>query len=233
MGTVELERLGKRIREGTEERWILKGIDAVVEKGELALVLGPSGSGKTSLLTVIAGLVEPSEGRVSVFGRSLSGLRDRELQAMRARRIGFIFQNFLLIDSFSGYQNAEISLGFAGFRRAEAEQTARRLFADLGIAALGPRRASGMSHGERQRVAVARALAASPELILADEPTASLESGQGAEVVETIRAYVKERGATAIVASHDARLAALADRTLELRDGRLGGAGEGRGGAAW
>ena len=221
MGTVELEGLGKRIREGTEERWILKDISAVIQKGELALLLGPSGSGKTSLLTIIAGLVEPSEGRVSVFDRSLSGLRDRELQAMRARRIGFIFQNFLLIDSFSGRQNAEIVLRFAGFRRAEAESTARKLFADLGITALGPRRASGMSHGERQRVAVARALAASPELILADEPTASLESGQGAKVVETIRAYVKERGATAIVASHDARLAALADRILELRDGRL------------
>ena len=221
MGTVELEGLGKMIKEGTEARWILKGIDAVIEKGELALLLGPSGSGKTSLLTVIAGLVEPSEGRVWVFGRRLSDLRDRELQAMRARRIGFIFQNFLLIDSFSGYQNAEISLRFAGLRRAEAERTARRKFADLGIAALGPRQASDLSHGERQRVAVARALAASPELILADEPTGSLDIVQGAKVIETIHAYVRESGATAIVASHDGRLAALSDRTLELRDGCL------------
>ena len=221
MGTVELAGLGKMVKEGTEERWILKGIDAVIEKGELALLLGPSGSGKTSLLTVVAGLVEPSEGRVSVFGRRLSDLRDRELQAMRARRIGFIFQNFLLIDSFSGYQNTEISLRFAGVGRAEAERTARKTFSDLGIAALGPRKASGMSHGERQRVAVARALAASPELILADEPTASLESSQGAKVIETIHAYVRESGATAIVSTHDGRLVALSDRALELRDGRL------------
>ena len=221
MGTVELAGLGKMVKEGTEERWILKGIDAVIEKGELALLLGPSGSGKTSLLTVVAGLVEPSEGRVSVFGRRLSDLRDRELQAMRACRIGFIFQNFLLIDSFSGYQNAEISLRFAGFERAEAARTARKTFSDLGIAALGPRKASGMSHGERQRVAVARALAASPELILADEPTASLESSQGAKVIETIHAYVRESGATAIVSTHDGRLVALSDRALELRDGRL------------
>jgi len=221
MGTVELAGLGKMVKEGTEERWILKGIDAVIEKGELALLLGPSGSGKTSLLTVVAGLVEPSEGRGSVFGRRLSDLRDRELQAMRACRIGFIFQNFLLIDSFSGYQNAEISLRFAGFERAEAARTARKTFSDLGIAALGPRKASGMSHGERQRVAVARALAASPELILADEPTASLESSQGAKVIETIHAYVRESGATAIVSTHDGRLVALSDRALELRDGRL------------
>lgn len=221
MGTVELAGLGKMIMEGTEQRWILKDIDAVIEKGELALVLGPSGSGKTSLLTVIAGLVEPSQGWVRVFGRRLSELRDRELQAMRARRIGFIFQNFLLIDSFTGYQNAELSLRFAGFGRAGAERSARKLFFDLGIEVLGPRKASGMSHGERQRVAVARALAASPELILADEPTASLESGQGARVIETIHAYVRESGATAIVSSHDGRLAALADRTFELRDGRL------------
>ena len=221
MVTVELAGLGKMVKEGTEERWILKGIDAVIEKGELALLLGPSGSGKTSLLTVVAGLVEPSEGRVSVFGRRLSDLRDRELQAMRACKIGFIFQNFLLIDSFSGYQNAEISLRFAGFGRAEAERTARKTFSDLGIAALGPRKASGMSHGERQRVAVARALAASPELILADEPTASLESSQGAKVIETIHAYVRESGATAIVSTHDGRLVALSDRALELRDGRL------------
>jgi putative ABC transport system ATP-binding protein len=221
MGTVKLAAVGKMIMEGTEQRWILKGIGTVIEKGELALLLGPSGSGKTSLLTIIAGLVEPSEGRVWVFGRRLSDLRDRELQAMRARRIGFIFQNFLLIDSFSGWQNAEISLRFAGFGRAEAEHTARKTFTDLGIAALGPRKASDMSHGERQRAAVARALATSPELILADEPTASLESCQGAKVIETIHAYVRESGATAIVASHDERLAALSDRTLELRDGRL------------
>ena len=227
MGTVELAAVGKMIRERTEERWILKGIDAVIEKGELALLLGPSGSGKTSLLTIIAGLVEPSEGQVWVFGRRLSDLRDRELQAMRACRIGFIFQNFLLIDSFSGWQNAEISLRFAGFGRAEAERTARKTFADLGISDLGPRKASDMSHGERQSVAVARALAASPELVLADEPTASLESGQGAKVIETIHAYVRESGATAIVASHDGRLAALSDRTLELRDGRLNRGAEG------
>jgi putative ABC transport system ATP-binding protein len=199
----------------------------VIEKGELALLLGPSGSGKTSLLTIIAGLVEPSEGQVWVFGRRLSDLRDRELQAMRACRIGFIFQNFLLIDSFSGWQNAEISLRFAGFGRAEAERTARKTFADLGISDLGPRKASDLSHGERQSVAVARALAASPELVLADEPTASLESGQGAKVIETIHAYVRESGATAIVASHDGRLAALSDRTLELRDGRLNRGAEG------
>ncbi|MGA2615605.1 MAG: ATP-binding cassette domain-containing protein [Spirochaetia bacterium] len=228
MGTVELAVVGKMIREGTEERWILKGIDAVIEKGELALLLGPSGSGKTTLLTLIAGLVEPSEGWVCVFGRRLSDLRDRELQAMRACRIGFIFQNFLLIDSFSGWQNAEISLRFAGFGRAEAERTARKTFAALGITELGPRKASDMSHGERQRVAVARALAASPQLVLADEPTASLESGQGAKVIETIHAYVRESGATAIVASHDGRLAALSDRTLELRDGRLNRGAEGR-----
>jgi putative ABC transport system ATP-binding protein len=227
MGTVELAAVGKMIRERTEERWILKGIDAVIEKGELALLLGPSGSGKTSLLTIIAGLVEPSEGQVWVFGRRLSDLRDRELQAMRACRIGFIFQNFLLIDSFSGWQNAEISLRFAGFGRAEAERTARKTFADLGISDLGPRKASDLSHGERQSVAVARALAASPELVLADEPTASLESGQGAKVIETIHAYVRESGATAIVASHDGRLAALSDRTLELRDGRLNRGAEG------
>ncbi len=229
MATVELAGLGKMIKEGTEERWILKGIEAVIEKGELALLLGPSGSGKTSLLTVIAGLVEPSEGRVWVFGRRLSDLRDRELQAMRARRMGFIFQNFLLIDSFSGYQNAEISLRFAGFGRAEAERAAKKTFSDLGIGALGPRKASDMSHGERQRVAVARALAPSPELILADEPTASLESGQGAKVIETIHAYVRERGATAIVATHDQRLTALSDRSFELRDGRLSRRAECRG----
>jgi putative ABC transport system ATP-binding protein len=229
MGTVELAGLGKMVKEGNEERWILRGIDAVIERGELALLLGPSGSGKTSLLTVIAGLVAPSEGRVSVFGRLLSDLRDRELQAMRARRIGFIFQNFLLIDSFSGYQNAEISLRFAGFGRAEAERVARETFSGLGIGSLGPRKASDMSHGERQRVAVARALAASPELILADEPTASLESGQGARVIETIHSYVRESSATAIVSTHDGRLVARSDRVLELKDGRLNHCAAGRG----
>jgi putative ABC transport system ATP-binding protein len=221
MGTVELAAVGKMIREGTEERWILKGIDAVIEKGELALVLGPSGSGKTSLLTIIAGFVQPSEGDVWIFGRRLSDLHDQDLQSMRACRVGFIFQNFLLIDCFSGWQNAQMSLRFAGFGRADARRRAKEIFADLGISALGPRKASVMSHGERQRVAVARALAASPELILADEPTGSLEREQGAKVIGTIHAYVKERGATAIVASHDGRLAALSDRTLELKDGHL------------
>jgi len=219
--TVELAAVGKMIREGSEERWILRSVETAIETGELVLLLGPSGSGKTSLLTIIAGLVQPSEGEVRIFGRRLSGLHDRELQSMRAHRIGFIFQNFLLIDSFTGYQNAEMSLRFAGLGSADAERTARRTFAHLGIEALGPRKACKMSHGERQRVAVARALGTLPELILADEPTGSLDTGQGAQVIETIHAYVRERGATAIVASHDGRLAALSDRTLELKDGHL------------
>ena len=223
MHAVALEGVGKMVEEGGERRWILSGIDMAVGKGELVLLLGPSGSGKTSLLTLIAGLTRPSAGSVALFGSDLAGMDDASLQALRAKRIGFIFQNFLLIDSFTGYQNAELSLRFAGRTRAVAERKARETFAGLGIEALGGRKASLMSHGERQRVAVARALSARPELVLADEPTASLESGQGARVIETVHAYVRERGATAIVATHDERLVALADRCLHLKDGRLSG----------
>jgi putative ABC transport system ATP-binding protein len=221
MPIVELERAGKMVAEGGEERWILKGVDASVGKGELVLLLGPSGSGKTTLLTLIAGFIRPTEGRISVFGSDLASLDDAALQAMRAGKIGFIFQNFLLIDSFTGYQNAEMSLRFAGLGRAAAERTARETFERLGIGELGGRKASGMSHGERQRVAVARALSVGPELVLADEPTASLERGQGAKVIETVHAYVRETRATAIIASHDERLVPLADRVLSLRDGLL------------
>jgi putative ABC transport system ATP-binding protein len=223
MNVVELMGVGKRIEEGGEARWILENIDLSAERGELVLIMGPSGSGKTSLLTLMAGFIRPSAGRVALFGADLSGMDDASLQALRARRIGFVFQNFLLIDSFTGYQNAELPLRFAGHGRREAERIARESFANLGIQALGERRASGMSHGERQRVALARALCGGPQLVLADEPTANLRSDQGMLVIETLHAYVRERGATAIVATHDARLEALADRCVCLKDGRLAG----------
>ncbi|NWJ42028.1 MAG: ATP-binding cassette domain-containing protein [Geothrix sp.] len=221
MAVVELAGVSRQFGEGEGRRLVLDRVDFQAEAGEIVLVLGPSGSGKTTLLTTLAGLTPPSSGQVRLFGRDLGGLHPDELQTLRARNIGFIFQNFLLIESLTGRENAELALRFAGWKAGPAAQRSREVFLSLGIPHLGECRAATMSHGEKQRVAAARAFGPSPGLILADEPTASLEFHQGQEVIRMLHEYIREGGRTAIVTSHDTRLAELADRVLSLQEGRL------------
>jgi putative ABC transport system ATP-binding protein len=189
--------------------------------GELVLLLGPSGSGKTTLLTLIAGLIKPTSGKVALFGRNIESYTPGQLQQLRARRIGFVFQTFHLIDSLTAIENVALILRFAGRSRIEAKRRARRLLGQFHIEHLAWKFPATLSQGEKQRVAVARAIANGADLIIADEPTASLETKQGFDIIRLLHQYAKEHNRCVIVASHDLRIAEFADRVLRLEDGIL------------
>jgi putative ABC transport system ATP-binding protein len=189
--------------------------------GELVLFLGPSGSGKTTLLTLIAGLLPPSTGEVMLFGKHIESFSLRDLQQLRARKMGFIFQTFQLIDALTAEENIKLVLHFAGHQKRIIDENASILLHQFHIEHLAEKLPTEMSQGEKQRIAVARAIANDPNLILADEPTASLESIQGFEVIHLLHQYAKSHRRCVIVASHDLRLAEFADRVFRMGDGKL------------
>ena len=196
-------------------------VDLAVRAGELALIMGPSGSGKTTLLSMVGGLLRPTEGRVTVAGADLTTLTRRELTELRRDSIGFVFQTFNLLESLNALENVEIALNLAGVKGALARERARRLLVDAGLEARLDFRARDLSGGERQRVAIARSLANAPKVLLADEPTANLDSKHGREVMRLLRDLTAGGDRAAVVVSHDRRLERIADRVLWLEDGRL------------
>ena len=199
----------------------IENVSLRASRGELLLLLGPSGSGKTTLLTLLAGLLRPSVGEVLLFGQRLEGYAASELQNLRAKRLGFIFQNFLLVDALTVHENVRIVVEFGGIRGNAAAGRAESLIRQFGLERLGRKFPPELSQGEKQRVAIARAMANGGELILADEPTASLESSQGLEIIQILHALSHENGRCVVVASHDLRLTEYADRVVGLRDGRV------------
>lgn len=199
----------------------LRGVDFAVAPGELVLLSGPSGSGKTTLLSLIGGLLRPTTGSVRLLGRDVTGWDDTALAAFRARHVGFVFQAFNLLRSLSAGENVASMLELRGAPRAAALREARDLLAEVGLGGRFDAMPSDLSGGERQRVAVARALGGSPELILADEPTASLDAKSGRAVAELLLRLSRERGRTVIVVTHDPRIRDLGDRIVALEDGRV------------
>jgi len=189
--------------------------------GELVLLLGPSGSGKTTFLTMLAGLQKPSEGEVSVYGKNIKDYSSKELQILRARHIGFIFQTFYLLDSLTSFENVMLVLKFAGVSKNESRVHAEKLLDRFGVKHLMNAFPQTLSQGEKQRVAVARALANGAELILADEPTGSLATQQGMTIVQYLKESVKTENRCVIIASHDERIKPFADRVLHLSDGEM------------
>ena len=198
----------------------VKDIDFQAKAGELVLLLGPSGSGKTTLLTLIAGLLRPSEGSIKLFRNPIESYSKSELQKLRAQKIGFIFQTFLLIDALTSSQNIELVMKFNSKPKREARKTSTALLKDLRIEYLADKLPSSMSQGEKQRVAVARAVANNAELILADEPTASLDTENGSIIIELLSSFARNNKCV-IVASHDLRLKKYADRIIYLENGRI------------
>lgn len=192
-----------------------------VHRGEILLLMGPSGSGKTTLLTLIAGLVEPSSGCIELFGKKIHEYSSRELQQLRAKKLGFVFQNFLLIEALTVVDNVALVAQFDGKNRQEAYLCTHQLLGDLHIHHLAKKIPSQLSQGEKQRVAVARALINNPDVIIADEPTANLESGQGFEIIQLLHKYAKEHNKCVIIASHDLRIVEFADRVVRLEDGKM------------
>lgn len=218
---VRLSNVSKIFGSDEKKTAALQGVSLCASSGELLLVLGPSGSGKTTLLTLIAGLVKSTSGVISLFGRNIESYSPKELQKIRAKRIGFIFQTFLLIDSLTVQENVGVVLRFTGKTRNEAHHQAMRLLEQFHVDHLADKFPLTLSQGEKQRVAVARAVANEGDLIIADEPTGCLESKQGFEIIQLLKAYSRDYNRCVIVASHDLRIGEFADRILRMEDGTL------------
>ncbi len=199
----------------------LAGVDLRVEPGELVAVRGRSGSGKTTLLNVLGGLDRPTSGRVAIDGRDLAGLSSAELLELRRRTIGFVFQGFGLLPILSAAENVEIPLRLAATAPGPRRERVREMLDVVGLGGRAEHRPAELSGGEQQRVAIARALANRPRILLADEPTGQLDSETGHVVMTLIRQVVRAEGVTAIVATHDPAMLDVADRVVELHDGRL------------
>ncbi len=197
------------------------GVDLQVGEGEFVALEGPSGSGKTTLLQLLGALDRPSAGSIIFEGRDLGTLAESELAELRLNAFGFIFQTFNLIPTLTALENVESGLAPVGVSSGELRSRSLALLEEVGLADRASHLPSHMSGGEQQRVAIARALVVGPRVILADEPTGNLDSQTGADVIELLAGLASSHGATVIVATHDAELAARAPRRLAMRDGRL------------
>ncbi len=218
---IVIEGLGYSFGEGELRTGVLFDVSARVEAGEIVIVTGPSGSGKTTLLTLIGALRSVEEGSIRVLGEELCGAGPRLLEKVR-RRIGYVFQAHNLLDSLEAWRNVQLaSLLERGSSLAEARRKAIETLERVGLGDRVDHYPSELSGGQRQRVAIARALAGGPRIILADEPTASLDARTGREVVELMRTLAKKDGVTVVLVTHDSRVLDAADRILHLEDGRL------------
>ena len=201
----------------------LKGVDLTIEPGEFAAIVGPSGSGKTTLLNIIGGLDRPSEGEVLVDGTDVSKLTDNQLIDFRKSHIGFVFQAYNLIPVLTARENVEFVMLLQKRPKAERDARTKELLSAVGLEDQTNKRPSEMSGGQQQRVAVARALASKPALILADEPTANLDSHSTANLLDIMSRLNKEEGATFVFSTHDQRVIDRAQRVITLEDGVIVG----------
>jgi putative ABC transport system ATP-binding protein len=216
---IELHAVTKTVMSGTTPLTILHALDLAVGRGRFLAITGPSGSGKSTLLGLIAGLDAPTSGQVVVDGTDITSLDEDRLARLRGQKIGFVFQFFHLVPSLTAFENVLVPMEIAG--RADAGTRAATLLAEVGLTGRGHHYPSQLSGGEQQRVAIARALANDPPILLADEPTGNLDSGNGRHIMELLRDVNRRRGTTLVLATHDRALAAMADERLALRDGRV------------
>ncbi len=199
----------------------LRDVDLTVMQGEFVSLAGPSGSGKSTLLNVIGGLDRPTSGEVRIDGVLLNRLNDTELADLRLHKIGFVFQAYNLIPVLSAQENVEFIMQLQGVGAAERAERAREVLNALGLADMSDRRPGEMSGGQQQRVAVARAIVTEPALLLADEPSANLDSRTTGELLELLKTLNEQRGVTIVAATHDPLVMSYAKRRIELRDGQI------------
>lgn len=221
---VEIRDLTKEFRVGSQKVEALRGLDLVVQPGEMLSIVGPSGSGKSTLLGLIGGLDTPTSGTVRLDGQDISHMNERQLTRIRNAKIGFVFQFFNLIPTLTALENVELPIQFAAKRRFQPTKRARDLLVHLGLEGRLHHRPMQLSGGEQQRVAIARALANDPPLLLADEPTGNLNTETGALVMGTIEQLHAELNTTVIIVTHDPQVAGHTGRILRLVDGTLAAA---------
>ena len=215
---IELRGVSKTVQSGDHPLTILHPLDYAIAPGQFVAIVGPSGSGKSTLLGLLAGLDAPTSGQIVVDGTDITRLGEDALARLRGEKIGFVFQFFHLVPSLTAVENISVPMEIAGRRDAMARAT--QLIAEVGLADRAHHYPSQLSGGEQQRIAIARALANDPPIVLADEPTGNLDSGTGRIILDLLLNVRRTRGATLVLVTHDAELAALADTRLILRDGR-------------
>ena len=218
---VALEDVTRIYQQGDQRVEALRGLTMVVRSGEFTAISGPSGSGKTTALNLIGALDTPTSGTVGFEGVDLGTLTRKELSRLRRDRIGFVFQAYNLLPVYSAYENAEIVMAVQGVAEAERRDRVMELLARVGLAGMEHRRPSELSGGQQQRVAIARAIAARPAIVLADEPTANIDSANADALLEMMETLNREQQVTFLFSTHDPRVMARARRLVRLVDGRI------------
>lgn len=218
---VQFKAVTKVFRQGDIETHALRGLDLTVDRGEFVALWGPSGSGKTTALNLIGALDTPTSGSVTLEGRELARLSRRELSAMRRDRIGFVFQAYNLIPVLTAFENAEAVMSLQGVPAAERRQRVMQLLEDVGLKGMEHRRPHELSGGQQQRVAIARAIASNPAVVLADEPTANVDSETAERLLSIMAKLNTDHGATFIFSTHDPRVMKYARRLVGLVDGKV------------
>jgi len=221
MNIVECTDIKKTYKQGQVKVKALRGVSLAIEKGGFVAIAGPSGSGKTTLLNIIGGLDEADSGRVVIDGNVLNDMKQSELANLRLFRVGFIFQAFNLIPVLSALENVEYVMLLQGVPVDERRDRAKVILDDVGLGDMYNRRPAELSGGQQQRVAVARAIVSNPSIVLADEPTANLDSKTGIGLLEMMKEMNEKRKVTFIFSTHDQKVMEYANRLIQLRDGRI------------
>src|SRR5712692_5903158 len=218
---IRAKGLSKIYREGATELRALQEVDLEVRAGELTLLMGPSGSGKTTLLSILGCILRASEGKLEVLGEEVSALPESELPRIRREGIGFVFQGFNLFPALTAAENVALALDVRGVRAGAAKKRGEELLAEVGLAQKARSFPADLSGGQKQRVAIARALAGDPPILLADEPTAALDSTSGRTVIELLQRLARVHGRAVVMVTHDPRVLPFGDRIIHLEDGRI------------
>ena len=218
---IRAKGLSKIYREGATELRALQSVDLDVRAGELTLLMGPSGSGKTTLLSILGCILRASDGTLEVLGEDVGSLAESELPRIRREAIGFVFQGFNLFPTLTAAENVALALDVRGVRREAARKRAEELLEEVGLEQKARSFPADLSGGQKQRVAIARALASDPPILLADEPTAALDSTSGRTVIELLQRLAHEHGRAVVMVTHDPRVLTFGDRIIHLEDGRM------------
>jgi len=221
MSVIQLQEVTRVYRIGEVETRALRGVTMQVEEGEFTALVGPSGSGKTTMLQLIGCLDRPTTGKVYINGKDVTKFNPNQRADLRRGTIGFVFQYFALIPGLTAYENIELPLLLIGEKASARRQRVNELLTAVGLSERAHHRPDQMSGGEQQRVAIARALSTHPVLVLADEPTANLDSKNGRQVMEIMQRLNQQTGTTFVFATHDPRVFEFARRMIEMEDGRL------------